>query len=111
MHYQEHQVDLGSMVVQRPNHGLANALRKAALVPHVAAAYRIEYGQYESTTDLGSFDFEFAVLRAMMQGMVYSVAGRKSEAGFRDDKGAYLKYKQDSINLFTEFANSQSVQP
>jgi len=111
MHYQEHQVDLGSMVVQRPNHGLAYALRKAALVPHVAAAYRIEYGQYESTTDLGSFDFEFAVLRAMMQGMVYSVAGRKSEAGFRDDKGAYLKYKQDSINLFTEFANSQSVQP
>ena len=35
-------------MVKRPNHGLASSLRKAALVPSVAAAYHARYGKHAS---------------------------------------------------------------
>ena len=72
-------------MVKRPNHGLASSLRKAALVPSVAAAYHAQYGKHASKGKLsGSFN-DAPILEAMAQAMVFSVIGRKSEVGYKDD--------------------------
>ena len=84
-------------------------MRKAALVPHVAAAYRQEYGKHASKGGLGSFAFDEQSEHAMAQAMVFSVVGRKSEVGYKDDPGAYQHYKDDSVKSFKSFASAQSM--
>ena len=66
--------------IERPNHGLANALRKASLVRPVAQAYRELY----KGGALGSFAFSEGELLAMEVALLFEVCGqercRKQEA-------------------------------
>ena len=67
--------------VERPNHGLANALRKAALVRPVAEALAAH----------GGVKLSSAALDAMQVAMVFEACARKSEIGFNDDSKVYLQ--------------------
>ena len=109
MHYADHEADVGNEVIKRPNHGLASAVRKAALVPVVVDAYRREYGKHASKSKLGSFNFDPTTMQAMAQAMVFSVVGRKSEVGYKDDPAAYTRYKEASVAAFKDFAEKQST--
>ena len=78
------------LFIERPNHGLANAIRKATLVPAVCKAQ--------------NFDIADAPMIGMCVAMVFEVAGRESEIGFRDDPATYMRYRQKSIRAFKQYA-------
>ena len=91
--------------VHRPNHGLANAIRKAVLVPEVAAAYKAHYtgGAY------GSFDFKSSQLLAMQVAMLFEVCGRENDAGFNDDPTQFMRFHAASCRAFDEYARSKGA--
>lgn len=74
--------------VHRPNHGIANAVRKALLVPYVA---NLHVKHYNGTAVKGySFDKQdFALdpqlVFTMQVAMLFEVCGRESDIGFSDD--------------------------
>ena len=88
--------------VERPNHGLAHAIRKALLVPSVAKAYCGTRDGVEES-DLPSND-------TMQLAMLMEVAGRRSEIGFTECKDVYLAYKEASCNAFESYATSANLQ-
>lgn len=85
-------------LVLRPNHGLASAVRKAAYVQPVVAAYAAAH-----VAGLGSFAFDAAQLLAMQVAMLFSVVGRASEVSYSDDVHAYNKYKEASVAAFEAY--------
>ena len=89
----------GIQVVHRPNHGLANALRKACLIPDVVNALRAK---------LGSFTFAPDLLQTMQVAMVFEVCGRKSDIGFSDDPDTFTRYHTASCMAFEEYTASQN---
>jgi hypothetical protein len=91
--------------VHRPNHGLANAIRKAVLVPEVAAAYKAHYsgGAY------GSFDFNSSQLLAMQVAMLFAVCGRENDAGFNVDRDQYQRFRAASCRAFDKYARSKDA--
>jgi len=89
----------GIQSVHRPNHGLANAVRKACLVPEVATAFAVKQGD--------QFRFLPSMLAAMQVGMLFEVCGRKSDIGFGDDPGppnAFMQYHASSCAAFKAYA-------
>ena len=79
--------------VERPNHGLASALRKAMLIP--------------ATCDAFDFKPDENTLIAMMVTMVFEVVGRESEAGYNDCPKTYMRYKSKSVRAYQEYAYKQ----
>ena len=84
--------------VQRPNHGLANALRKALLVPSVADAFRAKQ------EDL--YSFSAAMLHTMQVAMLFEVCCRESDIGFNDDPDVFMRYHTASCAAFRAWATS-----
>lgn len=97
--------------VQRPNHGLANAVRKAACVPLVADLYNQHYNASRKGALFQKEDFEFTEeeIEAMQIAMLFEVSGRKSDIGFSDDTKVYLRYHKKSCENFREYAESTGI--
>ena len=87
--------------VERPNHGLANAIRKAILVLEVAAALK-------ATSP--SIDFSPSMLHTMQVAMLFEVTCRKSEIGFNDDPGVYMQYHDASCAAFNAYAMDNTLE-
>ena len=88
--------------IERPNHGLANAMRKAALVRPVVKAYLDHYtgGAY------GSFAFSEAELLAMEVALLFEVCGRETDIGFNDNSAIFMGYHEASCKAFAEYTAS-----
>jgi len=89
----------------RPNHGIANAIRKAMYVPLVVRAYREQYtgGRY------GTFALSEAHVRGMQLAMVFEVCGRKSDIGFMDDHGPHCPAPDGQCVFETDKKKCQNV--
>eukprot|EP00041_Stephanoeca_diplocostata_P029849 m.889377 g.889377 ORF g.889377 m.889377 type:complete len:1393 (-) comp23644_c0_seq3:3364-7542(-) len=97
--------------VHRPNHGIANAVRKALLVPFVVDLHHKHYYHtaiwgFEYSND----DFILApdLVLLMQVAMLFEVCGRESDIGFADDKEEFLRYHQASCAAFAAYASSMS---
>ena len=88
--------------IERPNHGLANAMRKAALVRPVAKAYLDHY----TGGAFGSFAFSEAELLAMEVALLFEVCGRETDIGFHDNPTVFRGYHEASCNAFAEYTAS-----
>ena len=97
-----------AQTVLRPNHGLCTAVRKALLVRKVASEYLAQYGKHDSTASIGgSFALSDDEALALEVAMLFSVTGRQSEVGYRDDPGAYDAYKRASCAAFRTYATGK----
>ena len=88
--------------VERPNHGLGNAMRKAALVRPVVKAYRDHY----TGGGLGSFDFSEWALLVMEVALLFEVCGRETDIGFNDNATVFMGYHEASCKAFAEYTAS-----
>jgi len=93
--------------VNRPNHGLANGLRKAALVPLVANVFAHHY--CSNAFDRKDFKFTPEHLEAIQLAILFEVSGRKSDIGYDDDPETFLSYHQQSCNNFDDYAKSKNI--
>ena len=84
-------------IIPRPNHGLAHTMRVAHLVPTVA-----EFLQHHDN----KFNFTDRVISIVQLTALFSVVGRKNEAGFNDmqlNKSGYRVFKQNSAQAFSDY--------
>jgi len=88
-------------MVERPNHGLANAVRKAAYVPHVADFFKMFYRGTDFVKS--DFDFKSSVIFGMQLTMLFEVAGRESEVSYEKDPIAYGRYHNASCDAFQTY--------
>ena len=86
--------------VEKPNHALANALRKAALVPAVAE-------EYHQSVSHKSFIFNPREILAMQFAMVFEVCGRLSDIGFNDDPDEFMRYHEASWVAFESYSRGR----
>ncbi|XRB24114.1 SAP domain-containing protein [Pseudoscourfieldia marina] len=94
--------------VERPNHGLANAVRKAFLGKHLVSEYRTHY----VGTSWSKQDFDNVMenhLVVMQIALLFETCCRESEIGFGDDQETYAKYRKASCEAFDNFAKSKSM--
>ena len=78
--------------IQRPNHNLTSAMRKALLVlPVCEALWPSKWAPNETE------------LIAMCVAAIFEVVGRESEIGFTDDRKLYLRYKSRSIEAYETY--------
>jgi hypothetical protein len=96
--------------VHRPNHGMADALRKAMLVPHVLEAYLTNYetSSYfsgEFTKDAFGSMLPSEIL-AMQLAMIFEVAGRDSDIGFSDHPDSFQRFHRASCNAYKQFRST-----
>ena len=89
--------DLG---VERPNHGLANAVRKAVMIAPVSNAYCSAHGIQE---------IDLPQIETMQAAMLFEVSGRQSDIGFKDHRASYNRYKKASCTAFKEYASLQKM--
>ena len=85
--------DLVYKTINRPNHGMLNALRKMSMVEHVAPLFGFTNTNY--TSKIYIFLMKFA--------MLFGVVGRESECGFTNNKEAYQRYREKSCEIFEDF--------
>ncbi|EOD04915.1 hypothetical protein EMIHUDRAFT_121530 [Emiliania huxleyi CCMP1516] len=90
--------------VPRPNHGLANAVRKAALVRPIAKAYASGY--VGSSLKRSDFAFGEAQLLALELAALFGAAGRESEFSYSEDAVRHTAYKKVSCDAFAAYAKS-----
>lgn len=92
-------LDTPEGTVQRPNHGLAHTMRVAHLVPILALSLM-------QNSQNNQFNFNARDVYIVQLTALFSVVGRKNDAGFRDMKEnetGYKEFKQTSANLFADF--------
>lgn len=77
--------------IERPNHGIAHAIRKAMLVTRIASAY-CEANNIEKT--------KLPPDEAMQLAMLLEVAGRRSDVGYGKYPEEYTSYKEDSCKAY-----------
>jgi hypothetical protein len=90
--------------VAGPNHGLANGVRKAVLVPMVAealAAAAAEAGEAAPPLEIP--------LETMQLAMLLEVAGRESEVGYRNAPDVYMAYKAASCAALERAAKAKQL--
>ena len=92
-----------SLAVQRPNHGIANALRKATLMPKVVAAYR----QANPAAFPDGFDFSPGMQEAMQLTLLFATCGRESDISGSTDPDAYRAYRKASRDAFDSYATGR----
>jgi hypothetical protein len=89
--------------VERPNHALANGLRKALLVPPLVEAYR----KHETSGNFGKEAFEFGpkLEQAMQVAVLFEKCCRESDISYECEIGPneYAKYDNNSMKAFSEF--------
>ena len=90
--------------VPRPNHGLANAVRKAALVRPIAKAYASCY--VGSSLERSDFAFGEDQLIALEVVALFGAAGRESELSYSEDAVRHSAYKKVSCDAFAAYAES-----
>ena len=92
--------------VNKPNHSLANALRKAALVPLIIDECTRNYraGGHLSKTDFAEFSEELKI--SMQVAMLFEVCGRESDIGYCDDPDVFLIYHRNSCTAFQKYIKS-----
>jgi hypothetical protein len=100
--------------VERPNHGLPNAVRKAVLVPHVLDAYRELFGgrenqyriagNYKGWLSKESFDFTPEMIKAAQIAVMFEVVGRQSEIGFKDDFDMHNLFRLHSLEALANYS-------
>jgi hypothetical protein len=98
--------------VERPNHGLANGVRKAALVPLVVQAYAKHFVANVDGHQFAKKDFEAfgqEDIEAMQVAMLFEVSGRKSDIGYRDDQDEFRKYHSASCENFNKYAKQSKM--
>lgn len=81
-------------IIPRPNHGLAHTMRVAHLIPTVAQAL-VHYNN--------RFNFSDREICIMQVSAIFSVVGRKNEAGFRDNETRYKAFKETSAQAFSAY--------
>lgn len=91
--------------VERPNHGLANGLRKAAIIKPLSVAYSERFNAHGGLTK-AQFVFTAKETLAMQVAILFEVSGRDSDIGFDDDTPAYMGYHRRSCRAFKEYAAS-----
>jgi serine/threonine protein kinase len=84
--------------VERPNHGLANAVRKAALIPSVAKAF---------ATATNTIEMSESMLRVMQVAIIFETSARKSDIGYSDSNDVFLGYHHASCAAFEDYARSR----
>lgn len=86
-------------LIPRPNHGLAHSMRVAQLVL-VVSQFLMHY-------DKSRFNFASRDIHIIQLTAIFSVVGRKNDAGFKDmtpeHRGAYKGYKQASSEAFRNY--------
>ena len=90
--------------VPRPNHGLANAVRKAALVRPIAKAYASCY--VGSSLERSDFALGDDQLIALEVAALFGAAGRESEFSYSQDSVRHTAYKKVSCDAFAAYAES-----
>ena len=80
--------------VQRPNHGLANAMRKAVLVEQVATAMA-------DSTGGASFRFDPSTTATMQVAMLFEVCGRSTQHTPSDARAGWLSPTLQGCSLRT----------
>eukprot|EP00939_MAST-03C_sp_MAST-3C-sp1_P002964 g2964.t1 len=84
--------------VERPNHSMCDAVRKALLVPHVVDAIR--------QSPLGEHvDFNDDFIAAIQVALIFEVSGRDSDIGHaEEDNDVFMGYHKKSCEHFKEYA-------
>ncbi len=97
------EMDLNAVhLVERPNHALANGLRKALLVSQVADAYETHYNS--GKFDKKAFEFGPKLELAMQVVILFEKCCRESDIGFTSDgKDCFLQYDQNSRAALSAF--------
>lgn len=91
-------------LVVRPNHGLAHVMRVAHCVPVVAEFLKQHTGE-------ARFHFSARDIYMVQLTALFSVVGRKSDAGFLDMKtnqAGYKDYKQASSSAFASYVRTEN---
>ena len=95
--------------IHRPNHGMADALRKAMLVPHVLDAYLKHYetGTYSGDFTKDAFGSMLPSEQLAMQlAMIFEVCGRESDIGFNDHPETFHRFHHASCNAYKQFRSA-----
>ena len=95
--------------VQRPNHALGNAVRKAVLVESVVDTYKIRASHLGLSLASEDFNFMPEHMKAMQLAMLFESTGRKSEIGFFEDGEEYLSYKHAGLDNFRNYAKKIGI--
>lgn len=85
--------------IPRPNHGIAHVMRVAQLLPFVA-----HFLASRDTTDY--FHFSQREIHMMQISALFSIVGRRNEAGFYDETingFGYKSYKKESASAFRKY--------
>ena len=88
-------IELEEIVIQRPNHSLANAMRKALLVPAITQAYQFPASDLQ--------------LVMMQLAMIFESTGREHEEGGPEWQDDSERHRQASIGNFQAFAGRPEV--
>ena len=94
--------------IPRPNHALANAARKSALVPHIAAAYRDVY-RHDDFGGKAGFRALFeppAKIASLQLAIAFESAGREEEFSFQENREKYDEYRNESCRLLREYSTT-----
>ena len=104
-------VDRGPVYgIERPNHNLLNAVRKAELVPVLISAFRSSFNSsaldacYKTLTQETFQKLSAEVVLSTQVALLFEVIGRKSDIGFDDDPTTFLRYHRTSCTEFQKYA-------
>ncbi|MBS0357817.1 MAG: protein kinase [Proteobacteria bacterium] len=91
-------------IVERPNHGLAHALRKVFYVPKIIECY-IEYkGLY------GKDKIELRrSVHEIQLALLFYVVGRENETDGSNNLTLYTKFRRQSINAFEQYVKEAGI--
>lgn len=96
-------VQLGNVIIHRPNHGLAHTMRVALYVQAVVNHFLAD----ESNKKLAAACRALTTqqIAAIQLALLFNVTGRDDEVGFRENPVAYKKFKVLSANQFRKYAS------
>lgn len=99
---------IDGQIVERPNHGLANTLRKIYYFSAVVEIFKLN--------GISSFSFNNVLLdiksetENILTAFFFSLVGRESEISFKDDYVTYTHFKEASANAYVGFIQNKPNQ-
>jgi hypothetical protein len=95
--------------VWRPNHALANSLRKSAYIPIIIAYLHkaMHLNIIAPTSHLRTYVYTYHSVLKLTIAALFAVCGRKSEDSYADDPIRYTEYLTDSANIFAMYIRTQ----
>jgi hypothetical protein len=89
--------------IERPNHSLANSMRKAALVPDVVATFRAS----SSAPSDCDFDLSEELIAIVQIGLLFESSGRESDVSWWVDPKLHDEYDLKARALLQEYGISK----